>query len=139
MKVPQCIHYCLTRPGVATVLTGAHSVSQLEDALAYETASDAEKDYAPVFSKMPKISWEGHCMYCGHCAPCVKGISVADVTKFLNLCRAQGTIPETVRGHYALLPHHAGECIGCGACETRCPFNVSIRENMQAAAELFGM
>ena len=46
-------------------------------------------------------------MYCGHCAPCPKGIDVASVTKFLNLCRAQGSVPETVREHYALLPHQA--------------------------------
>ena len=39
-------------------------------------------------------------MYCGHCAPCPKGIDVASVTKFLNLARAQGMVPETVREHY---------------------------------------
>ena len=87
---------------------------------------------------MPKISWQGHCMYCGHCAPCPSGISVADVTKFLNLARAQGEVPETVREHYRALAHHAGECIRCGACEKRCPFQVPIRENMARAKEIFG-
>ena len=87
---------------------------------------------------MPKISWAGHCMYCGHCAPCPQDISVADVTKFLNLCRAQGEVPETVREHYAALPHKAGECIRCGACAKRCPFGVDAVENMKRAAELFG-
>ena len=77
-------------------------------------------------------------MYCGHCAPCVKGISVADVTKFLNLCRAQNEVPETVREHYASLKAHAGDCIDCGACEKRCPFKVKIRANMHAAKETFG-
>ena len=77
-------------------------------------------------------------MYCGHCAPCPKGIDVASVTKFLNLCRAQGEIPETVREHYAALPHKAGECIQCGACEGRCPFQVPAVENMAQAARLFG-
>lgn len=76
-------------------------------------------------------------MYCGHCAPCPRGIDVAAVTKFLNLARAQGQVPETVREHYAVLPHHAGECVACGACEKRCPFSVSIIENMKQAAELF--
>ncbi|MDD3410834.1 MAG: aldo/keto reductase [Eubacteriales bacterium] len=134
----QCIHYALTRPAVATVLAGAHSAEQLLDALRYETAADEERDYAAAFAAMPKISWQGHCMYCSHCAPCPKGISVADVTKYLNLCKAQGEIPETVREHYALLAHHASECIRCGACETRCPFGVNIRANMAEAAKLFG-
>ena len=46
-----------------------------------------------------------HCMYCSHCAPCPKHIDVASVTKFLNLAKDQGGIPETVREHYALLEH----------------------------------
>lgn len=77
-------------------------------------------------------------MYCGHCAPCPKGIDVASVTKFLNLARAQGTVPETVREHYAVLPRKAGECVRCGACESRCPFKVPAMENMKRAAALFG-
>ncbi len=138
LTVNQCLHYALTRPAVATVLAGAHSVEQLRTSLAYEDASDEEKDYAPAFATFPNISWEGHCMYCSHCAPCPKKIDVASVTKFLNLAKAQGSVPETVREHYEVLPHHAGECIRCGACETRCPFKVEIMENMRRAAEIFG-
>jgi len=138
LTVNQCIHYALTRPAVATVLAGAHTLEELWQSLAYEEASEEEKDYAPTFASFPNISWKGHCMYCSHCAPCPKQIDVASVTKFLNLARAQKEIPETVREHYEVLPHHAGECIQCGACETRCPFEVSIRENMKAAKELFG-
>lgn len=134
----QCIHYALTRPGVASVMCGARTVEELAASVAYEKANEAEKDYAAAFAAMPKISWEGHCMYCGHCAPCPKGIDVASVTKFLNLAVAQGGIPETVREHYAILDHKAAECVGCGACEKRCPFGVPVIENMKRAAELFG-
>ena len=138
LTVNQCLHYALTRPAVATVLSGAHSVEQLRISLAYEDATEEERDYAPAFASFPNISWEGHCMYCSHCAPCPQKIDVASVTKFLNLVKAQGTVPETVREHYEVLPHHAGECIRCGACETRCPFKVEIMENMRQAAEIFG-
>ena len=134
----QCIHYALSRPAVAVVLAGAHSVEQLMESVAYEDASDAEKDYALTFASFPKISWQGHCVYCSHCAPCVKQIDIAAVTKFLHLAEAQGTMPETVREHYAALSHHAGECIQCGLCETRCPFGVKIRDNMKRAVEVFG-
>ncbi len=134
----QCLHYALTRPAVATVLAGAHSVEQLRLSAAYEEAPEEEKDYALAFAAFPNISWQGHCMYCSHCAPCPKHIDVASVTKFLNLAKAQGQVPETVREHYGLLSHYAGECIECGACETRCPFGVSIRENMKLAKDIFG-
>ena len=138
LTVNQCIHYALTRPGVAVVLAGAHSIEQLKTSLAYEEASEAEKDYAEAFASFPKISWTGHCMYCSHCAPCPQKIDVAYVTKFLNLTVAQGEIPETVREHYKSLEHHAGECIKCGVCETRCPFGVKVRENMEKAESVFG-
>lgn len=138
LTVNQCLHYALTRPAVATVLAGAHTEEQLRQSIAYEEASEEEKDYALAFASFPNISWKGHCMYCSHCAPCPRHIDVASVTKFLNLARAQGGVPETVREHYAVLPHHAGECIQCGACESRCPFEVSIMENMKAAKEIFG-
>ena len=134
----QCIHYALTRPAVASIMVGFDTPEHVEQAAAYETASQEERDYAAAFASMPKISWVGHCMYCGHCAPCPKGINVASVTKFLNLCRAQGEIPETVREHYAALPRKAGECVQCGACEKRCPFGVAVMENMKRAEALFG-
>lgn len=138
LTVNQCIHYALTRPAVATVLAGAHTVEELQTSIAYETATEEEKDYAAAFAAFPKISWQGHCMYCGHCAPCPKGIDVASVTKFLNLAKAQGSLPETVREHYEVLPHKAEECVGCGACEKRCPFGVAVIENMKQAEKIFG-
>lgn len=139
LTVHQCLHYALTRPGVAAVMSGAHTVDELEKCLEYTTAADVEKDYAAAFAALPKISWEGHCMYCGHCAPCPQGIDVAAVTKFLNLTKAQNSVPETVREHYAALRHHAGECVKCGACEKRCPFKVTVIQNMQEAVKVFGM
>ncbi|MBQ3645383.1 MAG: aldo/keto reductase [Synergistaceae bacterium] len=145
LTVNQCISYALSRPGVSCILAGAHSVEQLQESLNFETASDSEKDYALALSSFPKISWKGHCMYCSHCEPCPKKIDIASVTKFLNLAFSQKAgksdknIPETVREHYKLLTHHAGECIQCGACEKRCPFDVKIRENMKQAEKIFGM
>jgi len=138
MSAVQCIHYALTRPAVGSVMVGARSLEDLKASAAYVDASEEEKDYASLFATFPKISWHGHCMYCGHCAPCPQAISVADVTKFLNLCKAQGEVPETVREHYAALKAHASDCIQCGACQERCPFGVDIAANLKSAQETFG-
>ena len=139
LSVNQCIAYALSRPAVACVLAGAHSVEQLKESLAFENAPDSERDYALALASFPKISWEGHCMYCSHCEPCPVKIDIADVTKFLNLAKSSDSIPETVREHYRVLKHHAGECIQCGSCEKRCPFGVRIRENMKEAQKVFGL
>ncbi len=134
----QCLEYALTRPGVASVMAGCRTREQIKAAAAWCDAG-AERDYTSVMSGLGKFSWKGRCMYCGHCAPCPVGISVAAVTKFYNLARNRSSIPETVRGHYETLPRHASDCVACGACEKRCPFGVEIRKNMRAAAELFGV
>ena len=137
MTAAQCIHYALTRPAVASIMSGARSLKDLQTSIDYEYASEEERDYASVFATFPQISWEGHCMYCGHCAPCPKGIDIASVTKFLNLSKAQGEVPETVREHYAALKANANDCIACGQCEKRCPFGVKVIDNMNAAREMF--
>ena len=138
MTVPQCLHYCLTRPGVATVLAGAHDVEQLRQAAAYSDLPEEEKDYAAVLSTAPAHRFVDKCMYCGHCAPCTVGIDIATVNKFYDLCQAQNTVPETVREHYSALRVKAGACIQCCACESRCPFDVKIVDHMAKARELFG-
>ncbi len=133
----QCLSYALARPAVASVLVGARSIKELRDSIAYEHASKEERDYGAALAALPKVSWQGHCMYCGHCAPCPKGIDVASVTRFLNLAMARQEVPETVREHYGLLANKADACVGCGVCETRCPFGVPVMENMKKAAALF--
>lgn len=134
----QCIHYCLTRPGVASVMAGAHTIEELQSSVLYSDATNEQKDYAPILAHVPKHSFIGNCVYCGHCAPCVKAIDIASVNKFTDLCVAQGTVPETVREHYKLLPHHANECIACGVCMRNCPFEVDIVSKMKKAVEIFG-
>ena len=138
MTPVQCLEYALTRPGVAAVMAGCRSRAEIEAALGWCSATAAERDYTGALAGLDKFSWEGHCMYCGHCAPCSVGIDIAGVNKYYNLTLAQHEIPETVREHYRLLPHHASECIACGRCERNCPFGVDIIGHMRLAAAKFG-
>ncbi|MCM1187566.1 MAG: aldo/keto reductase [Lachnoclostridium sp.] len=138
MTVAQCLHYCLTRPGVASVLAGAHTKEELLEAAAYSELSKEEKDFTALLSSTPAHRFMDKCMYCGHCAPCTAGIDIASVNKFADLCEAQRMIPETVREHYNTLTAKAGDCVKCGACENRCPFGVKIIEHMQKAKGIFG-
>ena len=137
----QCIHYALTRPAVASVMAGYGSVADLEADVAYCDASEDERDYASVLAHAPRNNASGLCTYCGHCAPCPMGISVAQVNKYFDLAEVQvskgGDVPALVRDHYLALEHHADECVGCGGCEERCPFDVGVIERMEKAASLF--
>ena len=97
----QCISYALSRPAVAVVLAGAHTVEQLEESAAYCEADEQARDYASALASFPRIRWEGHCMYCSHCAPCPMEISVADVTKFLHAVRSASPFARTCRAPFA--------------------------------------
>ncbi len=134
----QALNYALTRPAVAAVMVGCRDTGQIAEALTWCSASAEARDYSRVFAGLNAKSWNGHCLYCGHCAPCPQGINIADVNKYLNLALAQNEVPETVQNHYRLLKHHASECIQCGLCEKRCPFQVAVRAKMKEAVRIFG-
>ena len=134
----QCIHYALTRPGVCSIMCGYDTKEQVDAAAGYETASEEEKDYASVLANAPFHSYRGECTYCGHCKPCVANLDIAMINKFYDLAIMQPEVPATIQSHYELLDHKASECIGCHACESRCPFGVPIAERMEKTAKLFG-
>lgn len=134
----QCIHYCLTRPAVASVLAGYDTPEHVEQAVAYESASDREKDYASILSKAPRHTFsQGECTYCGHCKPCPAKIDIAMVNKYYDLAVMQTEVPATVKSHYLALEYRADACIGCHSCESRCPFGVKIAMRMEKTAKLF--
>ena len=139
MTPAQCIHYCLTRPGVASVMAGIKNKDEIISCSNYCSTDEKDRDYSFILSEAPKSSFNGHCMYCGHCAPCTKSIDIASVNKYLDLALMQENTHETLRDHYNLLPHHAGECIQCGACIKNCPFGVNIIDKMKQAEKLFGV
>lgn len=134
----QLIHYALTRPGVSSILAGYDTKEQIDAAIAYETASDDEKDYASVIASAPLHSYNGQCTYCGHCKPCPMNIDIAMVNKFYDLAVMQPEVPESVKEHYKALGTTASACIGCQGCESRCPFGVKVADRMIKTVELFG-
>ena len=135
----QCIHYCLTRPAVASVLVGYDTPEHVEQAAAYESASVEERDYASVLAKAPRHTFgQGECTYCGHCRPCPAQIDIAMVNKYYDLALMQPEVPAAVKEHYFALEHRADACMGCHSCESRCPFGVNIAERMKMTEELFG-
>ena len=134
----QCMHYALTRPAVASVLIGARTQEEMREALAYETATDAQKDYT-VISAGTGWSVKGKCMYCNHCLPCPAGIDIAAVTKYLDMQKeTNAPVPSSISEHYGALAATAEHCIECRSCESNCPFGVCVTENMRMAKEVFG-
>ena len=130
----QCIQYALDKPGVLTVLPGVRDRQELRSILGFLDATEQERDYAILGSFAPQDA-AGRCVYCNHCQPCPAGLDVGLINKYYDLAQAGDDL---ARDHYANLEKRAGDCTGCGHCDSRCPFHVEQSQRMEAIAAYFG-
>jgi predicted aldo/keto reductase-like oxidoreductase len=135
----QCIHYALTRPGVASALVGCQSRAEVLEAVSYLDSRDEELDFTAAISGMNE-NFKGSCVYCSHCLPCLSHIDIAAVHKYLDIALADPSAAgKGIGQHYRELSAHGRDCIACGSCESKCPFSVPIIENMKKAAKVFAV
>ena len=131
LTVHQCLKYILDKPGVLVALPGAHSTEEVEELLKYYDKTEEELDYS-VISSFEPIRTSGRCVYCNHCKPCPMGIDIGLVNKYYDLAVAGDEMAVT---HYKTLELNASDCVGCGHCDSRCPFSVHQSEKMQTIRE----
>lgn len=134
LTTTQCLSYVLDKPGVLTVLPGVRSMKDLEDALAWLDATPEERDYSLV-GRFAAPADRGRCVYCNHCQPCPEGILIGLANKYYDLARQGDAM---AADHYGHLERHASDCVQCGHCDARCPFDVPQSARMQEIAAYFG-
>jgi predicted aldo/keto reductase-like oxidoreductase len=147
----QCLYYVLSQPGVTAAVPGVKNVKQLEASLRYVEATEVERDFRPILEAFQQDA-EGNCVYCSHCLPCPVGIDIASIMRKLDRAlRVPGEASSEKRAGFYHPPRlrsavksetkrgaKASDCIECGDCMERCPFNVDVISRMQQAAELLG-
>ncbi len=81
----------------------------------------------------------GHqfCRRCNYCAPCAVGIQIPNVFLMEGYLTRYG-LEGWARTRYDAMEKKASDCVECGVCETRCPYNLPIREMLKKAAASFG-
>ena len=135
----QCLHYVLSLP-VSTTVPGVKNVEELRAALHYWEATDEEKNYGPVLTDVHRYL-EGRCTSCNHCLPCPQEIDIAQVMGLVFWAQwaleEDNDEKEEILTAYAALQAKASECVECGDCMERCPFEVGIIAKMRTAAEVF--
>ena len=92
-----------------------------------------------LLNKIAKIRAElsgNFCRRCNYCAPCAAGINIPAVFLFSGYLERYG-LEKWARERYATLSVKASACIECGICETRCPYQLPIREMMRKSAQEF--
>ena len=130
----QCIQYALDKPGVVTVLPGYGNEKELREVLGYLETTPEQRDYACLGGFAPAQA-AGRCVYCKHCHPCPAGLDIALINKYYDLACLGDAL---AREHYLTLEKTAGDCLGCGHCDRRCPFRVAQSRRMETIRDYFG-
>ncbi len=130
----QCLNYCLAQPGVFTVVPGCKSIAEMKQALSFLNANESEKNFS-IFNSSTRWNLKGVCMYCNHCLPCPAKIDIGNLTQILNT--AEFGLNDMIRTKYQSLQYKASNCLKCGSCMKRCPFDVDIIANMEKAIKIF--
>ena len=68
---------------------------------------------------------EEFCRRCGYCAPCTVGIDIPRCF-LMEGYYSRYNLKDWAIERYQAFDVKAGECIECGSCEPRCPYNLPI-------------
>ena len=134
-------------PEVTVMLSGMNAESQLQEnmkTLSDEHVADLtqeEKDLidrvSDEYNRLIKYS----CTGCNYCMPCPQKLDIPRILRYFNDWNIYEQNPSTKLEYTTWIPagRHASDCIGCKACEEKCPQHLLISQAMKEAAEAMGV
>ena len=131
------MRFILNNPDVTVVIPGMADIKEIEQnlAAAEDTSSLTDKESVKIAEIRNTLGTE-FCRRCNYCAPCTVGINISAVFLFDGYLTRYG-LGDWATDRYNSMGKRASDCIGCGVCEARCPYNLPIREMLKKAAERF--
>ena len=123
---------------VSVVIPGMYDVREIRENL--EATQDAAPLSAQELAKIETIRRElgtQFCRRCNYCQPCTAGIGISGIFVLEGYLQRYG-LGDWAKQRYAGMAKKAGDCVGCGVCETRCPYQLPIREMLARCKEEFG-
>ncbi len=132
------MRYIIANPNVTVVIPGMYCAQEVwQNVNAADNAAPlTEQERSKADTILAQLG-EHFCRRCNYCAPCTKGISIPSVFLFEGYLSRYG-LEAWARERYATLSAKASACIGCGACEARCPYHLPIRQMLKESAVKFG-
>lgn len=127
------LRYNLNNPDCTIVIPGMGSreeVLQNTDDAVYEPLSEADRE---VCRKIASELGSQFCRRCGYCAPCPQGINIPQNFLLANYLRKYN-LADWAKSRYAAMPVTAKDCVKCGACEQKCPYDLPIRAMLEQVA-----
>ena len=132
------LRYVCSNPDVTVVIPGMAEIHELEQNLA--ACSNTEPLTQEELKEMDKVREQlgtDFCRRCNYCAPCTVGINIPSVFLFAGYLQRYD-LADWAKDRYSTLKVKASACIGCGKCETRCPYHLPIREKLKKCARDMG-
>ncbi|MBE5901751.1 MAG: aldo/keto reductase [Lachnospiraceae bacterium] len=132
------LRYINQNDAVSVVIPGmAEEKEVLENRAAIENTAPLSAEEEEKVKKIRKQLGNQFCRRCNYCAPCTVGISIPNVFLFAGYLERYD-LADWAKNRYSTLAVKASACVECGACETRCPYNLPIREMLKKCASEFG-
>ena len=132
------IRYICANANVSVVIPGMYSVEEVaQNAAAAENTVPFTAEEIASIEKIRSELGTTFCRRCGYCAPCSVGINIPNMFVFHGYLSRYG-LQDWAKDRYAAMPAKAGNCVECGVCETRCPYQLPIRSMLKKVAEDFG-
>ena len=132
------LRYVLSNPGVTVAIPGMADPKELADNVAGSAnTAPLTADEQAACQQVRDALGTQFCRRCNYCAPCTVGISIPNCFLFQGYLDRYG-LAGWARERYDTLKVKAGACIGCGQCESRCPYSLPIREMLKKVAADFG-
>ena len=123
---------------VSVVIPGMYDVREVDENIA--AVSDVSPLTQAELEKIETIRRElgtQFCRRCNYCQPCTAGISISGIFVLEGYLERYG-LGDWAKQRYAAMEKKAGDCVGCGACEKRCPYELPIRQMLARCKQEFG-
>ena len=132
------MRFVVSNPAVTTVIPGMADTAEIaQNVSATADTSPLNDEEQKKIANIKELLGTNFCRRCNYCAPCTVGINISGVFLFEGYY-SRYNLKEWASDRYAHLNKTASDCIGCGVCETRCPYNLPIRQMLKKAAEVMG-
>ncbi len=132
------LRFIASNPDVTVVIPGMAEEKEIaQNIAAVCDESPLSEDELAKISEIRSTLGTHFCRRCNYCAPCTAGISIYSMFLMEGYLSRYG-LGEWAKARYDAMGKHASDCIGCGVCETRCPYNLPIREMLKTVSEKFG-
>ena len=123
---------------VSVVIPGMYSLEEIAQniAAASDTAPLTQAEAEKIEAIRADLGTQ-FCRRCNYCQPCTAGIGISGIFVLEGYLQRYG-LGDWAKQRYAGMAKKAGDCIGCGVCEARCPYQLPIRQMLARCKEEFG-